>query len=125
MNKSLQWVVGLGVVVIVAAVVFATLGPLVAAGAGWTGTGMMGPGLMMDGGGMMGGWGMPFFGMGMMLWPLLIVGLAVLGAVWLVQNLKSPVAPPAPPTGAGPACAHCGKPLQPGWKACPACGEKV
>ena len=121
MSKSLQWIIGLGVVVVVAAVVFATLWPLFAAGAGWTGTGMMGPGHMMDGGGMMGGWGMPFFGMGMMLWPLLIVGLAVLGAVWLVQNLKSPVAPP----GVGQACAHCGKPLQPGWKACPACGEKV
>jgi hypothetical protein len=119
MNKSLQWVIGLGVVVTAAAVVFATLWPLFAAGAGWTGTGMIGPGHMM------GGWGMPFFGMGMMLWPLPIVGLVVLGAVWLVRNLKSPVAPPAPPTGVGQACAHCGKPLQPGWKACPACGEKV
>ena len=121
MNKSLQWVIGLGVVVIAAAVVFSTLWPLFAAGAGWTGTGMMGPGHMMDGGGMMGGWGMPFFGMGMMLWPLLSVGLVILGAVWLVRNLKSPVAPP----GVDQACAHCGKPLQPGWKACPACGEKV
>jgi hypothetical protein len=118
MSKPLQWIVGLGVVVIVAAVVVSTLWPLFAAGAGWTGTGMMG-------GGMMGGWGMPFFGLGMMLWPLLIVGLAVLGTAWLVQNLKPPVAPPALPASAGQVCTHCGNPLQVGWKACPNCGEKV
>jgi hypothetical protein len=132
MSKSLQWVIGISVVLIVAAVIFSTVWPLFAARVGWTVPGMMGPGYMMGpghmtgGGGMMGGWGMmPFFGAGMLLWPLLIVGLVVFGAVWLVRNLKTPVAPPAPAVSFGQACAHCGQPLQAGWKACPACGEKV
>ncbi len=119
MSKPRQWIIGLGVVVIVAAVGVSALWPLFAAGAGWTGTGMMGPGHMM------GGWGMPFFGLGMMLWPLLIVGLVVIGTVWLVRNLRQPVPAPAPPASVSQACADCGNPLQPGWKACPDCGEKV
>jgi hypothetical protein len=129
MNKSLQWVIGIGVVVIVAAVIFSTLWPLFAARAGWNGFGMMGPGHMPDremmSGGMMGSWGMPLVAMGMMLWPLLIVGLVAFGTVWLVQNLKTRSTPPAPLTNLRQACAHCGQPLQLGWKACPDCGEKV
>jgi hypothetical protein len=126
MSKPLQWIVGVAVVVIVAAVVISTLWPLFAAGAGWTGAGMMGSGHMMAGGGhMTGGFGMPFLGLGMMLWPLLIVGLVVFGIVWLVQNLKPPVSQSIPPASVGQACAHCGNPLQPNWKACPYCGEKV
>ncbi len=125
MSKTLQWVIGIGVVVVVAAVVFATIWPLFVPGTGWTGLGMMGPG-HMRGGGMMGGPGMmPFFGLGMLVWPLLIIGLVVLGAVWLVRNLGAPVVPPAPPASSAQACAHCGRPLQPGWKACPYCGEKI
>jgi hypothetical protein len=126
MSKPLQWIIGLGVVVVVATVVVSTLWPLFAAGAGWTGTGMMGPGHMMSGGAnAMGGFGMPFFGLGMMLWPLLIVGLVVLGTVWLIHNFKPTVAPPAQPASVSQACTHCGNPIQPSWKACPACGEKV
>lgn len=125
MSKPLQWIVGVGVVVIVAAMVVSTLWPLFAAGAGWTGIGMMRPGHMMGGGGMMGGWGMPFFGLGMMLWPLLIVGLAVLGSVWLVRNLKPPVTPSAPTASISQACPHCSNSVQSGWKACPYCGEKI
>lgn len=135
MNKTLQWVIGIGVVVVVAAVVFATIWPLFVPGTGWSGFGMMGPGHMrgggmigpghMRGGGMMGGWGMPFFGLGMLLWPLVIIGLIVIGGVWLVRGIGAPGARQLPPESSGQACAHCGRPLQPGWKACPYCGEKV
>ncbi len=70
---------------------------------------------------MMGGFGMPFFGFGMILWPLLFIGLIVLGIVWLVRTVSTPGAPAAPQA----ACAHCGKPVQVAWKACPYCGEKL
>ena len=72
---------------------------------------------------MMGGFGMPFFGIGMFLWPLLFIGLIVLGVVWLVRTVATPGAPQPPAATA--ACAHCGKPIQAGWKACPYCGEKI
>jgi hypothetical protein len=75
---------------------------------------------------MMGGFGMPVFGFGMitmLLWPVLFIGLIVLGVVWLVRSIGAPAAPLPP--AATLSCAHCGKPLQPGWKACPYCGEKV
>lgn len=126
MSKALQWIIGIGVVLIVAAIIFSTVWPLFAAGTGWNsgfGYGMMGPGHMFGGRGMMGGFGMPFFGLGMLLWPLLFVGLIVLGVVWLVRAVATPHTPP--PLAATAACAHCGKPLQAGWKACPYCGEKV
>ena len=71
---------------------------------------------------MMGGYGgfgfMPFGGF-MFLGPILFIGLIVLGVVWLVRAL-TPTQPVAPTT-----CTHCGKTLQPNWKACPYCGEKV
>jgi hypothetical protein len=77
----------------------------------------------------MGGFGMPFLGIGMFLWPLLLIGLIVLGVVWLVQSVARPAMPQAPAAPQPPAptvvCAHCGKPLQAGWMACPYCGEKI
>ena len=124
MSKPLQWIIGVGVILIVTAVVFSTLWPLFAARTGWTGPSMMGPG-HMGGGGMMGGWGMPFFGMGKLLSPLLIVGLVVIGAIWLVRSLGTSGARQLPSASPSQACANCGGQLQPGWKACPYCGEKV
>jgi len=126
MSKALQWVIGIAVVLLVAAVVFSTVWPLVAARAGLDGGygyGMMGPGHMFGGRHMLGGFGMPFFGFGMVLWPLLFIGLIALGAVWLVRATARLGAPQPP--AATIACAHCGQPLQAGWKACPYCGEKV
>ena len=132
MSKALQWVIGIGVVLIVAAIIFSTVWPFFAPRLGWTGNfgyGMMGPGHMFGGRGMMGGFGMPFFGIGMFLWPLLFIGLIVLGVVWLVRSVARPAVPQAPaapqPPAPTAACAHCGKPLQAGWMACPYCGEKV
>lgn len=73
---------------------------------------------------MMGGLGiMSLFGIGMLLGPLLFIGLIVLGVVWLVRSVGTPSAPQPP--AASIFCIHCGKPLQAGWKACPHCGEKV
>lgn len=129
MSKALQWTLGIGAVLIVAAVIFSSVWPLFAPRTGWGGGyggGMIGPGHMFGGEPMMGGFGMPFFGIGMLLVPLLFVGLTVVGIVWLVRSLATPGAsqPPAAST-ASISCAHCGKPLLSGWKACPYCGEKV
>ncbi len=123
MSKGLQWIIGISVVLIVLAFVFSTVYPFFAPQSAWNGYGMMGPGHMFGGRGMMGGFGMPFFGLGMLVVPLLFVGLVVLGVVWLVKSVATPGAPQPPAVTAG--CAHCGKPLQPGWKACPYCGEKT
>jgi len=119
MSKALQWIIGVAVVLIVASTIFSTVMPFFFPRTDLGGYGMMGPG-------MMGGFGMPFFGFGMitmLLWPALIIGLIVFGVVWLVRNIGTPAAPQ--PLAAALNCAHCGKPLQPGWKACPYCGEKV
>ena len=120
MSKTLQWIIGIAVVLIVASIIFSMVMPFFFPRTG--GYGMMGPGYS----GMMGGYGMPFFGIGMiamLLWPALVIGLIVLGMVWLVRSTGTPAAPQPP--AAAMNCAHCGKPLQPGWKACPYCGEKV
>ncbi len=123
MSKGLQWVLGVSAVLIVVAVVASTVLPFFFHQTAWGGwQGMMGPGHMFGGAPMMGGFGMPFFGLGMLLGPLLFVGLIVLGVVWLVRAVAPQSPPPAP---VGVTCAHCGKPLQAGWKACPYCGEKV
>jgi len=128
MSKTLQWIIGIAVVLIVASIIFSTVMSFFFPRTGPGGYGMMGPSHMFGGGGMMGGFGMPFFGLGMitmLLWPALIIGLIVLGVVWLVRSLGTPAAPQPPAAAIREACAHCGKPLQPGWKACPYCGEKV
>ena len=124
MSKGLQWTLGISAVLLVAALVFSSVFPFFAPRLGWNnyGYGMMGPGHMF-GGGMMGGFGMPFFGLGMLVWPLLFIGLIVLGVVWLARTVATPGAPQMP--FASVPCAHCGKPIQAGWKACPYCGEKV
>ena len=122
MNKALQWIIGISIILIVASVIFSTVYPFFAPNTGGYGYGygMMGPGHMW-GGGMIGGFGMPFFGITMLLWPLLFIGLIVLGVVWLVRAVTQPSASVLPTA----TCAHCGKPIQAGWKACPYCGEKI
>lgn len=64
--------------------------------------------------------------------PLLIIGLIVLVVALLTRRSPAPVtaAPAATASvqAAAPAtspCAHCGQPLEAGWKACPCCGEKI
>ena len=126
MSKGLQWTIGISVVLIVIAMVVSAILPFFAPRLGWAngyGYGMMGPGHMFGGGSMMGGFGMPFFGFFMWLVPLLFVGLVVLGIIWLVKSVATPATPQLP--AATMACVHCNKPLQPGWKACPYCGERV
>jgi hypothetical protein len=148
MNKGLQWVLGICAVLLVAAVVFAIVAPFflprVTASVVGMGPGMMGRGRefgfgfgdsmpMFRRSGIM-GFGFPFLGGAMILGPLVVIGLViVLGAVWLSNRRQSapavppPAAPAAPvaPAVATTPCAHCGEPLQAGWKVCPYCGEKI
>jgi len=127
MNRGLQWIVGISVALIALTVIASTVLPFFAPQAGWGGwAGMMGPNHMFGGRATMGGFGMmPFLGLGMLLGPLLVVGLIVVGVLWLARSLTPPVAPRLPAASAAEACRHCGSPLQAGWKACPYCGEKV
>ncbi|MBM4423251.1 MAG: zinc ribbon domain-containing protein [Chloroflexi bacterium] len=130
MSKPLQWVLGICAVLIVLSIVASNILPFFAPQLGLNnyGYGMMGPGHMAGGGHMFGGrsmmgsfGGMSFFGFGMLLWPILWLALIALGIVWLVRTVSAPRAPAVPQA----ACAHCGKPIQPGWKACSHCGEKI
>ncbi len=137
MSKALQWILGLCAVLLVAALVFSVVAPyFLPARAVTAYGGMMGPehwGMMGRGlnpGHMLGGFGVraPFFGLaglGMLAVPLLLIGLVVLGLAALLRR-NPPAAAPLPPAPVATVpCAHCGQPLQPGWKACPNCGEKV
>lgn len=124
MSKTLQWVIGVSVALLVLAVAFSLLWPFFAPQTAWgRGPGLMGPGHMAGGWGMM---GMPFgFGLaGMLLGPALFIGLLVVGVAWLVRGAAMSGST-RPPAAVGVACAHCGRPLEAGWKACPYCGEKV
>jgi hypothetical protein len=131
MGKTLQWVIGLGLVLIVAAVVVAAVWMLGAHWLGWSsGYSLMSAGqshmpMMGQTGtyGMMGGFGMPFMGLGMLLGPLVLVGPSVLGVVWLMRKVKAASSPHPPLVPA--TCAHCGKPVEAGWIVCPRCGEKI
>jgi hypothetical protein len=113
MNKTLQWTLGICAVIITLAVAASLIVPIFNPNWGWR-SGVMGPG-MMYGGGMM-GFGWPLMGLGMLIWPLLLIGLVVLGVVAAV-NLARP--------RAAAVCPHCGQVVQAGWKACPHCGEKL
>lgn len=124
MSKTLQWILGISILLVNAAVVFSLVGLFFAPQLGWNnayGPMTMGPGHMDGGRGMM-GFGFPLMGIGMFWFPLLFVGLIVLGVVWLVRTVTPGAAQPPAATAT---CAHCGRPLQAGWKACPYCGEKV
>lgn len=147
MSKVLQWIVGICLVLVAVAIIASLVVPLVFGGFGVAagrgaqqfGNGRLfgfgGPGHMFlfGGRGMMGGFRMPFFGLGMLIGPLVIIGLVLLVVLLLTRRSPAPAAQvvtPAAPAAVAPAptttpCAHCGQPLEAGWKACPYCGEKV
>jgi hypothetical protein len=62
------------------------------------------------------------FGMGWLPWGGAFGFLFFVALIVLVVALILGTAGPRP---ASRVCAHCGKPLQEGWVACPHCGEKV
>ncbi|MFQ5596268.1 MAG: zinc ribbon domain-containing protein [Anaerolineae bacterium] len=88
-------------------------------GLGGMGFGMMGPGMM--GPGMMGGFG-AFWWLLACLFPLGLIALLVLGAVWLLGTARG---------GQGPhstsedTCPSCGRPVQTDWQVCPHCGTPL
>ncbi|MBN2086362.1 MAG: zinc ribbon domain-containing protein [Anaerolineales bacterium] len=71
--------------------------------------------------------GMLNWGMGGIWWigmlfrlavPILVIGGVAALVYWLAKR------PSAPPPAATVPCEYCGKPLDPGWVACPHCGKK-
>jgi hypothetical protein len=119
MKSIWKWILlGLGTFLVVFLIAFPLLG-------GWSvfpartvnGYGLMHAGMM--------GWG-GFGGFGLLIGAaapiLLIAGVAAL-VYFLIKGPEKPQAvPPALPTTP---CAYCGKPLDPGWVACPYCGKKT
>jgi hypothetical protein len=98
------------------------------------GPGMMGRGGMMGGwcpwcggtgrlggGGLMGGLFGLIFGLLALLIPIGLLGLLIVGGVWLVRNVGRATAPPAP----AKTCPSCGRPTEPDWQNCPYCGEEL
>jgi hypothetical protein len=76
---------------------------------------------------------MPLVGLFGGLISLGILVLIVLAIIWLVRNLRRPVAQAVPvaagypvtPTVATNPCQKCGEPVQEDWKFCPNCGKKL
>jgi len=105
---------------------------------GW---GMMGRGGMLGGwcpwcggtgrfggGGLMGGLFGLIFSLLALLIPIGLLGLLIVGGVWLVRNVgratagaKKAVVMPAP----AKTCPSCGRPTEPDWQNCPYCGEEL
>ena len=100
-----------------------------------------GRGMHMRGFGMMGFGGMGLFG-GLIggLFSLGILALAVMGIIWLVNQLRRPkmvAAPVEPVASVAPVvpievvaadthpCPRCGEPVHENWKHCPNCGKKL
>ena len=84
---------------------------------GWGGRGMMSYGRMMPFAGLFGG----------LIW-LGVLVLIVLAIIWLIRNLRKPVAlaaTPVVPAVATHPCQKCGEPVHEDWNFCPNCGEKV
>ena len=147
MSKALQWVIGIGVVLVVAAIVFSSVAPFFlprtsAARAPLSGrpNRPMGPLLpfiqrFLPSPGRVGPGGIPFFGLfglAACAWPLLIIGLVVWALVTLNRpRPQPPLTTPAPMAVVSPApvsqavCSQCGQPLQAGWRHCPNCGRPV
>jgi hypothetical protein len=143
MSRGLQVIIGIGVVVVVAAVVFATLGPLLlpqlrvalpanAGQPGFYNRPQGGPVFPFRQGRPFGP-RMPFFGffglfgLARLAGPLLIGALIVLALILLLRRPPAVVmTAPLPPSPVAPAsqmvCSQCGQPLQAGWKHCPNCG---
>lgn len=115
MNKVLRTTLMVLGILVLAALLFGFGTQLywMVSGARWVGFGPMMGGMWGMHRGAFLGWS-PILGW---LIGLVILALAVAGVVALVRG---PV-----PSQPARTCAHCGKPLQEGWVACPHCGEKV
>jgi hypothetical protein len=119
MKSTWKWILfGLVVFLIGFCVAFPLLGgfaglPLRAAHVGGT---------FMNRGTMMGWGGIGIVGLvGRGVIPLLGVILLAAAVILLLRKPSNPPAPAAAPTP----CPSCGKPIQPGWVACPHCGNKL
>jgi hypothetical protein len=152
MSRGLQWLIGICVVVMTLGVIFGSVAPVfmprmaVTVSGAAPSQGQTLPWFALRGPGygfgmpypMMGrgirGFGFPFLGGGLYLgFVIVIIGVVILGAVWLSRPRQKLVAEaPAAAAAAAPVaasaaavCAHCGQPMQAGWTFCPACGQKV
>jgi hypothetical protein len=83
-------------------------------GFGGMGFGMMGPG-------MMGGFG-AFWWLLACLFPLGLIALLILGAVWLLGTARGTSGPYATSEDT---CPSCGRPVQSDWQVCPHCGTPL
>ena len=97
---------------------------------------------MMGGGGMMGGW-WPWWGAGRfggggllgglfgllaLLVPIGLLGLLIVGGVWLVRNVgRATAGATKAVVTQSPAktCPSCDQPVQADWRNCPYCGEEL
>ncbi len=116
MKSVWKWVL-LGIAVFV--VVFLIALPLWAGFPMMSARGAYGFGMMR--GGMMGGGGLRGIGI---LTGFVFPILAIIGVAAFIYSLMKRHSPPAPPPAATVPCEYCGKPLDPGWVACPHCGKK-
>ncbi len=121
MSKGLQWIIGVGVVLAAAAVVFASVAPYFLATPAWEGD-LAGwrTGHMMGLWGMRGGLTWMPFGLGFVV-PLLLLGAVALGILLWAGRRREPAMPADQPTAV---CIQCRQPLLPAWKACPHCGTR-
>jgi hypothetical protein len=134
--SKINWtqVLVFGVVVLAVFLVGLSILPMFFGGYWGIGPGMMGRGGMMGGwcpwcggtgrfggGGMVGGlFGLLFMLPGLLI-PLGLVGLLIVGGIWLVRKMSGATAPPAPAIP----CPGCGRPTEPSWRNCPYCGEEL
>jgi hypothetical protein len=132
--SRISWtqVVVFGLVALVVFLIGLSLLPTLFGGGYWgMGPGMMGRGGatggwcpwcggtgQFGGGGLVGGlFGLVFILLGLLV-PIGLLGLLVVGGVWLVRNVARPPAP-------AKTCPACGRPTQVGWRNCPYCGEDL
>ncbi len=93
--------------------------PMMQTYANWAGVGGGYRGQHMLGGfGFFRGWQMMF---GMLIIPLVLLGIFILGIVALVKGLIKP----QNQTVADQVCANCGKVVQTDWVNCPICGKLI
>jgi hypothetical protein len=73
------------------------------------------------GGGLLGGlFGLLFMLIGLLI-PVGLLGLMIVGGVWLVRSMGGVTAPPAP----AKTCPDCGRPAESDWQNCPYCGAPL
>lgn len=95
-------------------------GGLLHAARGIGGSGWMMQGRMMGGLGLLGWFGL----IAHCAVPAVILGLLVYLGIALLRRPAALPPPPVPPMATAP-CAHCARPVEAGWVACPYCGKKV